>query len=340
MVEIKKLIKKLLTATNISIILGVFTIVIMLYQIILAKPGTLTVEWKPNESLVPTERFSDYFVLVDICESDEFSINCLLPTVSNTTNKTISNLNVDYSFISKNAISVGAENTLFDVSSSQGNGVNKTTFHFKANSLGPFDSVKPPMLSSLNLGKYQSVRFELRVTHEGIREPLQLRFEVLPAKYSNLNIEKLAEDNSISQEEVLSAIETDLFKFVQARSVQKNPLYVVVSTLAGKSFIFDTRIHPKRIQRFADDRSFKFNYYSIRRFFEKGFTGYLHLFFALFFILAVTLGVIVFLQEAIDDIRSHHGWKNCCLAIFCIGVLVFMILSFGFKDHGFWFPLN
>lgn len=340
MVEIKKLLKKLLTATNISILLAAFSIVIMLYQIVLAKPGSLTIEWNPNEFLVPTERFSDRFVIVDICESGEFSMDFFLPRVSNKKNKTISNLNIDYTFISGNVASPDVENPLYDVSYRQVDGTYMTVFHYKANSLGPFASVQSPNLSSLKTEDHQSIRLELRVTHEGIRKPLQLCFEVVPEDYSGLNIKKLAEDNGMSQEESLSAIEAKLFKFVLGKYNRQYPLYAVVSSQAGESFIYDTKINPKRLKRFADNRWFKFNHYSIREFFEDGVWGYINLFLAFVFIFSTTVGFVVFLEDAINDFKYHTGWKNFCWALFLLCILVYMILLLGFRDSGVWYLLN
>ena len=323
-----------------SFAIAAASLFIAVYQLSLVMPGSLTIEWKPNESLVPTERFSVFFVVNDICELEEFSIDCLMPMISNKTNKTISNLNINYAFISENPVPVGKENPSFDVSSSQVDGTYKTVFHYKENSLGPFASAQSPKLSSMKTKDHQSIRLELRVTHEGIRKPLQLSFEILPKTWSGLNINKAADKSNKSQEGVLSANETKLFKFVQKNFVQKYPLYVVVSTQGGKSFIFDTKIKPNKLHRFADNRTFKFNSFSIRQYFEMGISGYLLLFFVLFLVGCFVFFFVINLEISIDDIRDHLGWRSVWSPLILLCAAVIMVLSFGFFFTGTWSLLN
>lgn len=318
-------------------VLPIVSVAVTLYGFLLSRPGKLAVEWKPNEVLSPRERFSKPFLIVDLCENETFSIEEMLPRLYNSTNKTINSLNVEYAFYTDNALPLqGRDYSSYDVAIEKVDGVNKTVFRYRSKSLEPFGTIRPPQIPQLSAMEKSSIGVELKAIYEGIHEPLQYLFGLTPVPLTGLNLKQSADSSNRSPAEILAYLETSLFKIAQKNSDPETPLYVKVTSHANESYFYGTKIRPKRIQRFAEDRFFKFNYFSFRPFFERGFWGYLGLLFALFYFAAMLISAIIAAQEVVEDIKFHKGWKNWGWFLLSAIMALVVLYAIGFQDVASW----
>lgn len=334
----KKKLKEIL-APFYTWVLPIVSVAVTLYGFLLSRPGKLAVEWKPNEVLSLKEHFSKPFLIVDLCENETFSIEEVLPRLYNSTNKTINSLNVEYAFYTDNALPLqGRDYSSYDVAIEQVDGVNKTVFRYRSKSLEPFGKIRPPQIPELSAMEKSSIAVELKAIYEGIHKPLQYWLGLTPVPLTGLNLKESADSSKRSPTEILAYLETSLFKIAQKNSEPEAPLYVKVTSHANQSYFYGTKIRPNRIHRFAEDRFFKFNYFSFRPFFERGFGGYLGLLLALFWFVSTLLCVFVYAGEIIEDIKFNKGWGkwNWVWLLFSAMMVLLVLYACGYQDVASW----